>query len=236
MPNKKATFNPREFWDDKILGWETSRYGQVSDTTGQLEKVARLSSDSVKRRLELSRKILAPNCIGKKLVEYGCGSARLAEPLIESGASSYFGFDLAPSAITSARQRISNSPHANFIQLEATDIGTAAKVDADIVISLGLTDWLDSNQLEQLILLSQGRDFLHSFSERRSGLRQRMHRLYVHLAYGRKTSGYVPRYYVVDDIVAQLERGRSSPVSVVRLRELSFGVLVTSLPIPAELL
>ncbi|MEK9673160.1 MAG: class I SAM-dependent methyltransferase [Rhodospirillaceae bacterium] len=102
----------------------------------------------------------------------------------------------------------------------------------DIVFSLGLLDWLTDAQLEQLFAKSADGDFFHAIAERRTNVIQLLHRFYVHVAYGHKTGGYKTRYYDVATFRGLAERHGNKPVRVLRDPRLSFGAIISTLPIP----
>src|SRR2546430_945199 len=96
--------DPQQFWEDKILRWEADRYGRSAHSSW-LERVASRLSGSLRARLALAESLLRPHVAGRRVVELGCGSGLLAAPLVEAGAASYLGIDIARSAIASARCR-----------------------------------------------------------------------------------------------------------------------------------
>ena len=69
------------------------------------------------------------------------------------------------------------------------------KVTHDVVLSLGVLDWLTDEELA-ILYEKQGRaDYLHAIAEQRASIQQLIHRAYVHMAYGHRTQGYKPRYF-----------------------------------------
>jgi SAM-dependent methyltransferase len=219
--------HPQGFWDAKILRWEADRYGSAPESW--LERIAHRASDSVRFRMELAARLLTPHVRGRKVIEVGCGSGLLAGAVVEAGAASYTGFDISTVAIAAARERAASAGlgRACFVVADAADL---KNVDADVVVSLGLVDWLDDAALETLFAVAKGADVVHTFSERRASPAQWLHRLYVHLAYGRRTGAYIPRYHAASELVERVGARKAGPVRVVRDARLSFGAFLTTLP------
>ena len=221
--------DPTDFWNHKIIGWERGRY-DTHDAGSMLERLADRASDSLRFRLSSAGRLLAPHVAGKRVLDVGCGSGRLADALLAAGASSYHGIDISSAAVEEGRQRAERSgwTQATFSQ---GDTRAIADFEADIVVSLGLLDWLRDDELETLFQAQGGADYFHAIAERRHAPTQWLHRAYVWLAYGHRTGGYVPRYYRVTDLQARLDAAGAPPVRVWRHRRLTFGAYLTSLPV-----
>ncbi len=226
-----AEINPKEFWEQKILGWEKGRYETATQTT-IMEKLADRLSSSLRFRLQIAGSILSAHVSKKRIVELGCGSGYLAERLIEAGAESYLGIDITEAAVKNASDRVAGSAHKGRISFQACDLSELATLNADVVFSLGLLDWLTLQQIDKLFSMAPDADFLHAISERRISLSQMVHRAYVHLSYGWRTNQYVPLYYTVGEMATIIHRYSDRPINVYRDRCLSFGTLVTSFPVP----
>ena len=115
---------------------------------------------------------LTPHIQGKRIVELGCGTGRLAATLIERGADSYLRYDFAPSAIKIAQQRAADEGLEDRIKFKVVEIGELEKIDADFVISMGLFSWVSDDHIEHIFSITRNIDFLHNFSERRLSIRQ----------------------------------------------------------------
>ena len=224
--------DPRRFWEEKILPWEADRYGPGSPDASWLERLARRSSGSLRARQAAARDLIGRHVAGRRVVELGCGSGLLAEGLIEAGAQSYLGIDIARNAVEGARARTQASPHAGRIRFETGDVAALPPLAADLVFSLGLFDWLTLDQIEAVFASSGDCDYLHAIAEKRRSLEQSLHRLYVFLSYGHRTGSYVPRYYEAAAIAARAAPHNPRAAHVLRSPALSFGALVTTLPLP----
>jgi ubiquinone/menaquinone biosynthesis C-methylase UbiE len=224
MSTKHVT--PKEFWEDKIIGWEKGRYIEQTDG-GLLERMANRSSSSLRFRLEASQEILRPFVANKRIVEIGCGSGQLAQSFMSMGAKNYLGYDIAENAIKQARENIRDEG----VTFKVASVHYLPVLDTDIVFSLGLLDWLDDAGLKFLFKVSGRADYFHSISEKRTSLFQMLHRFYVFVAYGHRTGAYIPRYYSTSQLEDMIHTHNPNQLQVHRDPRLSFGAFVTSLPI-----
>ena len=220
--------DPRSFWDAKILGWEDSRYQAPLAAPTWLERLAGSVSTSLRFRQEAALALLAPHLPGRRLVELGCGSGRLAARLTALGAAAYHGFDISPVAIARARERVAGSPHADRIRFEVGGVAELPPLGDALVVSLGLFDWLNDAEIEHVLAIGRQGAYVHAASERRWSFQQMLHRLYVHLSYGRRT-GYVPRYHAPSELFAILDRIGLPPCRVHRHPKMRFGIFLTDL-------
>lgn len=228
--------DPKQFWEKKILGWETGRYYAASgEARGLLEKIGDWSSRSLRFRIQVALDLMRPHVRGKRVLELGCGSGLLARGFIEAGATEYLGIDIAESAIAGANGRKAAEGWGDNVQFRVDTVRDMPAISHDVVFSLGLLDWLNDDELD-ILFEKQGRaDFLHAIAERRRSVQQWLHRNYVHVCYGWKTQGYVPRYFSVPEITQRAARWRSGPFHVYRDPRLSFGALISTCPIgPSE--
>ena len=227
--------NPKDFWERKIIDWEIGRYG-LSEKNEQtfFEKIADKSSNSLRQRLQLASQYLAPFVDGKRVLEVGCGSGLLTPYLMDAGAKSYLGIDIASVAIKKAEERYKDSNWVSDVEFRSGSMDQIKGYEFDIVVSLGLTDWLGEQEMTDLFSLSDNCDCFHSISENRFSISQLIHRLYVNVAYGYKTGGYKPKYYSEKEILSYTSQARN-PCSLVRHPTLKFGAFVSSLPIKQTL-
>lgn len=221
--------DPKGFWENKILQWETGRY---KDTRygGFLEKIANSASNSLRFRIEVTEKILAPHVKDRHIVELGCGSGLLSRPLIEAGALSYTGYDIASVAINNAKKAARNDNLGDNVRFFEKSLDQLTEIQGDIVFSLGLLDWLDDNQLDHLFTIQGSADWLHAIAERRPSISRILHAAYVHISYGYKTGTYIPRYYNINEI-SDRSSVLGKPVNVYRDPRLSFGAILATLPV-----
>jgi SAM-dependent methyltransferase len=218
--------DPKQFWEAKLLAWEEGRYGRPDRPRGLLEWIANRSSMSLRFRVAIAPELLRPYLAGKRVLELGCGSGIIAGKLIEHGAASYLGIDSAESAIEKARSRYGNDARMQF---QVGNVADLPSLSADLIVSLGFFDWLTDDEIASVFRQSSKADFLHAIAERRPGIQHWLHRSYVQLAYGYRTDSYRPRYFTCDHIKSLAEVHQ--PLHVYRSWRLSFGALISSLPI-----
>ena len=142
--------------------------------------------------------------------------------------STYLGIDIAESAIETARSRHGNDARIRF---QVGSVAQLPPLSADMVVSLGLFDWLTDEEIATSFRQSGKAEFLHAIAERRPGVQQWLHRSYVQLAYGYRTDQYRPRYLTCEHVRALWAASASRPLYVYRNWRLSFGALLSSLPI-----
>lgn len=208
-----------QFWNAKILNWETSRYFYN-------QGLSKTRLNSVKKRLDLASELLSKHAKGKSLLELGCGSGVLLSNLNRRNFTSWAGIDISPTAISKGQQRLKGL--ASFIQ---GDVTTCSLPQADCVIALGLLDWLSLSEIKDLASRLNCTYFLFSFSERKFSIIRMLHQIYTFFSYGIWNSFYVPKYWTegeIRDALSPLNR-RDFPIKFVRHPDLSFGCLVTNL-------
>lgn len=223
------TPNPEKFWNDKIVQWEQDRYEQSDTDRPFMEKFVNKASSSLRHRLKLAEQMISAVCAEKRVVEIGCGSGRMAETLIKAGAQSYTGYDISEAAINAAQARVKGLDMADRISFQVSDVNQLPELTADIVVSLGLFDWLGDEALRLLFQRSNGALFLHSFSEKRLSIGQLAHRLYVQVAYGYRTGSYRPHYQSEAELTTIAHPYIHHPVSVYRDKDLAFGAFLMTL-------
>lgn len=215
--------DPKNFWNNKILGWEESRYRKKSPDF--LESVASAQSSSLRFRMSKALEILAPVTKGKNILELGCGSGLLAQKLIEAGAATYTGVDIAGPAAQAGNKTLKDARLSDRAKLIEADVAFYKQDNVDIVFSLGLTDWLEKEQIQNIFSNFPDAMFLHSFSEKRFSVSRYIHMAYVYIAYGHKTGAYVPKYYSRKEM-EELSGRNADELNFIRDPKLSFGAFV----------
>lgn len=222
--------NKQFFWDKKILGWENDKYTPPEGWFRRLFDANR----SLKKRQLIAQNILCQVVKGKSVLEIGCGTARLLPSIMRAGAATYVGVDLSPVAIDEAKkghQALLSRGNVNLFQSDAISL---EQIDADICFSLGLLDWLELDEIGQMMARVKCQYYLHSFSERRRSFQQFVHKIYIYLFYGHRTKTYVPRYYTEEQILKTFAPFCASPPKIFRSPELSFGAFAHHLPGDAQ--
>jgi 2-polyprenyl-3-methyl-5-hydroxy-6-metoxy-1,4-benzoquinol methylase len=227
----------KEFWENKLLDWEAGRYGlgNTDSAGGLLERIADKASRSLRYRLQICIELLGPHVSGKRVLELGCGSGFLAGAFMAAGATEYLGIDISERALAVAKDRYVDNDWDGRLSFKAGTIQDFEAANHDIVLSLGLLDWLSDEELSALLDHQGTLDFLHAISEKRASLAQLIHRAYVYISYGHRSGAYVPRYFDSSSIAELSRQHRCAPVYVFRASELSFGALLSSFPIGPQI-
>ena len=186
----------KNYWENKIVGWEDGRY-MKTENSGGIENLADKASNSLRFRLIAATQLLTPHVVGKNIVEIGCGSALLAEKLLDLGAASYQGYDFAEAAVTRANERLAAAGLSDKARLDVVEVANLKPLNADVIFSLGLFDWLTLDDIEHIFTCSEGAVFLHAIAEKRVSLQQIIHQIYVQVAYG-----YCPSSYKMEQMSA----------------------------------
>jgi len=207
--------NRTKFWDKKILGWEKDRYYSKKAV-----------SKSVMKRMMQATSIISL-ASGKSIFEVGCGSGILAQRIGERvGSLDYYGFDISRVAIDAALAK--GIAGATFSCGTFDSVPEEILSKSEIIISLGVIDWLSPNELQRLAEISKNKLFLHSFSRKEYSLRQNIHKLYTWLYYGVRYKGYVPKYHREEEILNKF------PGRVLSFSGMSFGSFITNIEAQVE--
>jgi 2-polyprenyl-3-methyl-5-hydroxy-6-metoxy-1,4-benzoquinol methylase len=225
------TIDKKFFWENKIIEWEDIRYKNISQNQNFFEKFVNITNKTLTSRLNTTLKILKPLVKNKKVVELGCGSGFLAKEIIQSGAKSYTGYDISENAISRAIDLSKKYNYHDKTNFYPKSILQISLLEADYVFSLGLTDWLDDDELKHLFEISKNSENLHSISEDKKSFSQLLHKTYVFLSYSRKTNGYAPRYLKSKKISKLLKINTKKEIFEYRDKNMSFGLLLSTFPI-----
>jgi SAM-dependent methyltransferase len=215
----------QQFWDHKILDWEADKYDHVNGALGKVFDV----NQSLKKRFDFAKKILAQAAKGKTILELGCGSGRLMEQALKAGAKKYIGVDISSVAINEAESRAKKRDLTATTEFHASGLSELRLGKVDLVFSLGLLDWLDLPELAEAFKHIPCEYYFHSYSEKRFSLQQLAHRCYVYVLYGHKTKSYVPKYYSREQMKELFEAIYGEAPKFFR-PNISFGDIVYKLP------
>jgi len=180
------------FWERKILKWEQWRYSKWL--------VFYPFSWTIRRRLITSSNIiLAKPTSDWTILELGCGSGYLARR-IGKKCKAYLGIDIAPNAVELAK----NKNKISHVTFETGDVSTIEFGEYDLVVFLGLTDWLTLDELKNLLKKLKTKNICFSFTESKAVSRYSPYRFYRHFIdkkfQGDKQSSYKARTYTIQEI------------------------------------
>ena len=207
------SFEKTKFWNQKILSWEENKYKKVFKWFDV--------NSSVKYRLYLASALLNQMSEGKSLLELGCGSGLLWERINSLNIKNYTGVDFSKTAIDVFQFKVQDFKNRNQVSLFCEDC-MENTYPADIVISLGLLDWLSIERIKKMAESYKNSWYLHSFSEKSLSFSQVMHFLYSRVNY----KIYFPQYRSADDLSSIF----GSKARIYRDPKLSFGAFIYHLP------
>lgn len=176
-----------KFWDQKILGWEKEKYSAP--------KIPSVDFNSnLKQRRKFARIFLEKYAEGKRVLELGCGSGTFLQEISNLKIHSYCGIDISGVAILEAQKNSLN--HSYPVQFEKKSCLDFDASKFDLIFSLGLLDWLEKKECQELFHKSKNAIWFHSFSSSAPTFLKVAHKAYVYLLYGKKNRNtYVPKYY-----------------------------------------
>jgi SAM-dependent methyltransferase len=147
---------PVSYWENKILDWEKLRYSRLYFFYPV--------SWTVRSRLYTSIRIIKKRAQKDwTVLELGCGSGILAAQIFTE-VGEYQGIDIASNAIELAKRR-NLKPNTAFL---AGDVLGATFEEKNLVIFLGLTDWLEPEQLRELFSKLRAKNLFFSFTDEKS--------------------------------------------------------------------
>ena len=216
MAKKKISAGfKRTFWNQNILSWEKHKYKSIPQWLDV--------NKSVKRRLNLAVSVLRQMPEGKSLLELGCGSGLLWERVKALPIKNYTAVDFSESAIQTFQHKIQNIKSGQNISLSCEDCLKNIYA-SDIVISLGLLDWLSIEEIKKIAKNYKDRWYLHSFSEKRLSLSQTAHFFYS--LYNYRKNNYFPHYRKAEKLCSIF----GSKAGIYRDSSLSFSTFIYHLP------
>ncbi len=208
----------KDFWNKKILAWEKSKY-----RIRIIPKIFDVNS-SVKQRLYLAGSMLKQISKGKTVLELGCGSGQLWEIITPLNLKKYTGVDFSDVAIKTFYNKISNFESKDQVFLFCEDC-IKNTYSADIVVSLGLFDWIDIEKIQRIAENYRGSWYLHSFSEKQLSFSQMGHSIYSLINYGYKNN-YYPFYRSANKLLSVF----GPKARIYRNSSLSFSTFIYNLP------
>ena len=200
-----------EFWNQKISTWEKNKYKKTI-------KYLDINS-SVKFRLQTASSLLTQIAEEKNVLELGCASGMLWDRIKSLNIKNYKGVDFSKTAISAFQKKIQN--FEGKISLSCEDC-VKNIYSADIVVSLGLLDWISIEKIKKIANSYKNCWYLHSFSEKKYSLSQLIHTIYSRTNY--KT--WTPNYRSADDLLSLF----GPKAKIYRHSKLSFGAFIYHLP------
>jgi SAM-dependent methyltransferase len=209
----------KEYWNDHIEAWDASAYEQAAPLPW-LERLATPFRGHLRERRNYAVGAIlrtAPRAI----LELGCGTGELLGSLPAGfGLERYVGVDVSCVAIEKARSRryaptLASEPEFLVSSIDAFD--PAPYRDFDMVLALGLTPYLENDELEKLVSLVADRPFLLDYHASGVSLQNLLHWVY------RRLVGFpFYRLFAADEIAAIVRGAGVADFEIVRHQRLSF--------------
>lgn len=153
-----------EYWNQRILRWEKSRYGILAPLNPFSFAVwnrQRLALAEITRwHTDISR---------ASILDLGCGSGLLGARLRPRFPAAYRGVDFSERSIQAARQRkMDPRLSAAFFCEDLSRSFQALNGDFSLAVALGLIDWLPDPAIEAILSRLSSPHLILSYSEMRS--------------------------------------------------------------------
>ncbi len=209
----------KEYWNDHIEAWDASAYGQMGSLP-LLERLATPFRGHLRDRRDYAVGAIlrtAPRAI----LELGCGTGELLAGLpAELALERYVGVDVSRVAIEKARSRryaVALASEPEFLVSSIDELDPAPYRDFDLVLGLGLTPYLNDDELEKLVALVEDRPFLFDYHASGASLQN-----LLHWVYRRLVSFPFYRLFDADEIGSIIREAGIADFEVVRHKRLSF--------------
>ena len=222
----------REFWESYIETFDASRHARKKNINSLIYWATRNPHDSIVFRKHVIHEHFAQYVHGKRVVELGCGTGRYAQDIIDCGAHSYQGYDIAEASIRRATDTITQSGLTDRIAFTRADVGELSSLKADFVFSTGLIPCLSLELVDHLFSISGQADFFHTINEPRINIRQYLRTFYQRLTGTYKYKGILHK---TDAIRGIAKRHGWQDIHVFRHPKLYTLVCVSSQPVPENL-
>lgn len=197
-----------DYWREAALEWDESSYARRLRGLPFLERLATLQRAHIRERHVTAERRLAPWIAGKTFLEIGMGGGELLVRLLELGAEAGTGIDVSPRVAELARQRARDAGVADRATVVAGTIDSLDRpVEPDLLVGLGIIEYLSPVQLTALLETIRPGDIFLSFDERQWTFKKGLHAVYRRA----KRFPYYKKYREAEIKEILRSRGYSSP-------------------------
>ena len=194
-----------KFWNQEILNWTKKSYDSPNKNFQPIiarKKIAESLLDRANKPL--------------RILEVGCGCTQISP----SKYKSYLGIDSAEKAISLNKRNYSENVNVKFIHKRIKDLSTEDLKDYNLILSLGVIDWIEDNEVKKLFELSKDKLFIHSFSNKNKSLQQLAYKVFKKLIQRKP----IPNFHSKQFIQSNLKNSR-----LISSREMKFCTIVTNI-------
>jgi SAM-dependent methyltransferase len=223
------SFDKIKFWENKILAWEKDRYRIEDDESRVKTDSSHIAGSSLQFRFEKTAELIKPHLDGKKILDIGCGTGIFYNELQDTNLAHYYGIDFAENAILEGKKKIEGTEKEKKCSLFTGSIADFDFPECDVIIALGVLEWLENDEIETLFKKTYPRKFLFPIAEKRVSITRWIHSIYVFFSYGWKSQGYVPIYHTTGEIIKIAESVGYKDIKIYRHPRLRFGTFLYSL-------
>lgn len=220
--------DPQTYWESKIIDWDALRYEGQLKPSSLVYKIIKNPQDIIEYRKQLILQHMQPYISGKHVIELGCGTGRMAKPIIEIGARSYQGADFTKQGIQACLERTEQQGIRDCTSFQCIDIADMKQLQGDYVFTNGVIAYLSNEVLDHLFSVTHGIDFFHINNEPRINLRQLIRRLIEFISNNNNSS----KFRNSDDVISLAEKYGCKRFYTLRNKKLHTLSAISSLPFP----
>lgn len=225
LKNNEAKLQLKHYWDLFIERWEQDTYAVPKG--GIFKKINFVLRSPLRNRLKIAMNLLNGNINDAAILELGCGTGIFSLELLKRGARHITGVDISKVATSKANERMLrkniDASRYSFICGDASEADCSAY---DIVIGIGLLDWMTFEDADKLFNNIKRNKFLLTFSEKRLCLYTILHRFYWLLRRIFLSTRVCPYYYPAGQIKKYLSAGNTR---LIKDRKMSLSVIIHNL-------
>ena len=173
-----------DYWKDFAIRWEESSYEHRTGGLSIVEKIATWQREHILARRRSALAHLKNRIAGLRVLEIGCGGGAFSLELLKGGAAHVSGIDISPQVIAVAAEHARQAgvaERAAFAAMTIEDAPGRSFGQVDLLVGLGILEYLEPVVLVTLIRAVRPRQVLFSFDERRATVKTALHFVYRRL-------------------------------------------------------
>jgi len=170
----------KSYWDAKIKDWVMSSYQDKAEGVSYVERIAARFRPPIRTRLATALQLVGPIAREKVILDLGCGLGNFCFEILRYQPQKVIGVDISSVALSEAGricQGRGSCDKVEFIQGDITALDSLPQ--ADVVVGLGVIDYLNKDQAKALFQKLDIPYFLFSFTEKRLSVLNFLHFIYL---------------------------------------------------------